>query len=155
VTTDDSFGPLAYAVVICTLERAPVLERSKLAHIAAQTWREVVGRALLASAVLPDQVRAVIEAPDLQTLNRWVEAYKVLSQARLLEAIHRFYADDLLDAVMLYSPVWPGVVCRLWQAGYHCEELFSEESVTRKVGALGDLAWYTPGGNSASGDPPP
>ena len=117
MTIDGSSRPLAYAVVICTLERAPVLGRPKLARIAVGAWGEMVGQALLACAVRPDQVRAVIRAPDLQTLDRWVEAYKALSQARLLEAIRRFYADDLLDAVTLYSPVWPGVVYRLWQPG--------------------------------------
>lgn len=135
---EDLFEPLAYEVGIVTVEQTPILERTRLAQIPLDAWLEVAGATLRACAVRPSQVRAVIEIADRYTLKRWVEGYKALTQWRLLAAIRRFYADDLLEQVTRYNPVWPDVVYRVWQDGYHCQGFFSEASVAKRVGVLRD-----------------
>lgn len=130
--------PLACEVVIVTVDQAPILARPRLAQAAVGAWRQVDAAAIRACAALPDQMHAVIETADPARLNRAVAQYKALSEAALLDAIRRYYADDLLDAVTRYTPVWPGVVYRVWQDGYHCLALYTEASVTRKLIALRD-----------------
>jgi hypothetical protein len=133
---ENLFEPLAYEVVTVTADQAPILRRKRLAHIALDVWREVAGKALRACAATPNQVHAVVEAVDFDTLERWVEVFKARSEPPLIGAIRRFYADDLLDAVTRYSPVWSGVVYRVWQEGYHLQEHWTEASVTKKASAL-------------------
>jgi hypothetical protein len=120
--------PTAYAVVVCTIDRAPLLARPRLARIAAETWRCAVPDedAVEVGPVYADQSRAVLHTGDPAALNRWVEAYKAHSEMLLLDAIARFYADDLIDMVTRFSPVWPGVVYRVWEASFHQQPIFPQ-----------------------------
>lgn len=132
----EPLDPLAHEVIVVTVGQAPILAHPRLARIAAQTWREVAGGALLACAALPDQVHALVEITDLSSLDRRVAAYKAGAQAATIDAIRRYHADELLDVVTRYSPVWPHMVYRVWQDGYHHRGLFSREQIARLARTL-------------------
>jgi hypothetical protein len=120
--------PTAYAVVVCTIDRAPLLARPRLARIAAETWQCAVPAegAVEVGPMHADQSRAVLHTGDPAALNRWVEAYKACSEALLLDAIVYFYADDLIDRVTRFNPVWPGVIYRVWETGFHRQPIFPQ-----------------------------
>ncbi|MBN1286026.1 MAG: hypothetical protein JXB47_11565 [Anaerolineae bacterium] len=118
--------PVAYRIVICTAGRAPLLDEPRLARIAAETWNTAASDPIPTDDidVAPDQVRATVHTGDLVALNRRVERYKSTSEIRLCDAITRLYPDVWLDKITRYSPVWPGVIYRIWEEGYHCRPVF-------------------------------
>lgn len=135
---EDGLEPLAYEAIIVTVEQAPLFGKARLAQVALEACRECAAGVLRACAVSPFQVHALLAGCDLYAVNRWVEQYKARSEPRLLEAIARYYAEELLDTVARYSPVWPETVYRVWQEGFHCQAYWEEASVTKRINALRD-----------------
>lgn len=120
--------PVAYRVVICTAERAPLFEEPRLARIAAQMPDMAPTTTIDPLEITPSRVRATIHTGKLSRLNRIVENYKIQSETQLVDSIKRFYGKDLLDAIMRYNPVWSSVIYRIWEDGYHRQPIFCDES---------------------------
>ncbi|MBI5957401.1 MAG: hypothetical protein HY866_01610, partial [Chloroflexi bacterium] len=126
----------AYAQLIITvIERAPLLAIPRLARIAVEVLadsRRYTPGILWGGVVLPEAIRLVIGPAHDDRLIDFVDQFKAQTEKRLLAAILRA-DDDSLDMVLRYTPVWGGVIYRVWEAGCHRSIFWTEYKLSNAV----------------------
>jgi hypothetical protein len=108
-------------VMLTVLDGAPLLAHPRLAWLTAAALRECAALApgrLWGYVVLPETVRLIVGPTGDDALAAFVDEVKARTGERLLDAILRA-ADETLDVVLRYTPVWGGVIYRVWMPGYH------------------------------------
>lgn len=123
-----------YALMILTLAGdastpPPLLADPVLAALVARdvaaSAHAAPGRLWGGYVVLPDALRLVVGPGSEQALDTYVEVVRERTTRTLYDTLARREADTL-DRVLRYSPVWGGVIGRVWQAGMH-RALFTTE----------------------------
>jgi hypothetical protein len=126
----------AYAQIIITvMDRAPLLLIPRLARVAVRVLADsavYAPGALWGGVVLPEAIRLVIGPAHDDRLMQFVDDFKTQSEQRLLAAMGRS-DDESLDMVLRYSPVWGGVIYRVWEAGCHRALFWTEYKLSNAV----------------------
>lgn len=135
----DSQSEPVYAHVILVIDgHAPLLAGRRYARLASDTLDACAALApgrLWGYVVLPDSVRLVVGPCEIEALDTFVDQVKERIAGRLLEVIQ--YGDDgIIDHVLRYSPVWGGVIYRVWQMGYHSQVFWTEYKLDNALHAL-------------------
>lgn len=125
-----------YAQVIFTVqERAPLLALPRLARLVMATLENcaaVAPGSLWGYLVLPESLRLVVGPANDDALARFVEEVRQQTEQRLLDVILRA-DDETLDLVLRYTPVWGGVIYRVWETGYHRHIFWTEYKLSNAV----------------------
>jgi REP element-mobilizing transposase RayT len=125
-----------YAQVIFTvLDSAPLLADPRLARLTVAALRDCASAApgrLWGYVVLPETVRLIVGPTAEDALAAFVEEVKARTGERLLEAILRA-ADETLDVVLRYTPVWGGAIYRVWTPGYHQQWFWTEYKLSNAL----------------------
>jgi REP element-mobilizing transposase RayT len=125
-----------YAQVIFTVqERAPLLATPRLARLVMATLdacAAAVPGSLWGYIVLPESLRLIVGPSDDASLERFVEEVRQQTERRLLDAILRS-DDESLDLVLRYTPVWGGVIYRVWEMGCHRHIFWTEYKLSNAV----------------------
>lgn len=125
-----------YAQVILTVQgRAPLLAVPRLARLVMETLNACAASApgsLWGYIVLPESIRVIVGPADDETLARFVEEVRQQTERRLLDTILRLN-DETLDLVLRYTPVWGGVIYRVWEMGYHRNIFWTEYKLSNAV----------------------
>jgi hypothetical protein len=133
---DEECAPAGYAIMLATVERAPILARKWPARIASACWAEIAAGfadevAVWAFRVLADNVRVVLSA-ERGTIDALIRAYKEATTPLIVRAL-RFSDDVLWDAVLRYHPLCGGTIYRVWEDGYHLVELETPYKLDKKA----------------------
>jgi hypothetical protein len=125
-----------YAQVILTIQdRAPLLALPRLARLVMgtlDTCAVLAPGCLWGYIVLPESIRLIVGPADDEVLARFVEEVRQQTERRLLDTILRS-DDETLDLVLRYTPVWGGVIYRVWEMGYHRHIFWTEYKLSNAV----------------------
>ncbi|HVO71226.1 MAG TPA: hypothetical protein VMT24_14345 [Aggregatilineaceae bacterium] len=122
-------------VIFAVLDSAPLLVDPRLARLTTAALRECAPMApgrLWGYVVLPETVRLIVGPTGEDALAAFVEEVKVRTGERLLEAILRA-ADETLDVVLRYTPVWGGAIYRVWTPGYQQHVFWTEYKLSNAL----------------------
>jgi REP element-mobilizing transposase RayT len=122
-------------VIFAVLDSAPLLANPRLARITAAALRDCASAApgrLWGYVVLPETVRLIVGPTGEDALAAFVEKVKARTGERLLEVILRA-ADETLDVVLRYTPVWGGAIYRVWTPGYNQQGIWSEYKLSNAL----------------------
>jgi len=132
-----------YAQVILTVqERAPLLATPRLARLAMGTLHTCAALApgsLWGYVVLPESIRLIVGPADDEALARFVDEVRQQTERRLLDTILRS-DDETLDLVLRYTPVWGGVIYRVWEVGCHRHVFWTEYKLSNALYELGQVS---------------
>jgi REP element-mobilizing transposase RayT len=133
--TDDIWR---FFCVVFARDQKPLLESPALAEKIVGLLQDstvAYNAQLWGYVILPDSVQFVVEVESEKDYHTCVEAFKVLSEKVLVEAIKAEH-EYLIDHITFYNPAWTEPSYLIWQAGYQTQLLSSLYALSNKIADL-------------------
>ncbi len=129
---------LHFFTMINVQEDRPLLQHQNLMQIALTHLQIIVSKyqsQLWGYVILPKSVEAVIEVPTENHYHLMIEEYKKHSEQALIQVILTTYTE-LVDEITYFHPIRAKSLYRIWQQGYHTQQLSSIYAISNKIADL-------------------